>query len=76
LRIVNLQDLKKQYKTRKEWRNAIDDEIKRINKNDMWELTTLPLGKKTIKVKMGVQDEEECKRRGGEVQRKIDGKMI
>ena len=42
----------------------------------MWELTTLPLGKKTIKVKMGVQDEEECKRRGGEVQRKIDGKMI
>uniref|UniRef100_A0A2N9FJV4 Uncharacterized protein n=1 Tax=Fagus sylvatica TaxID=28930 RepID=A0A2N9FJV4_FAGSY len=58
------------------WRNAMDEEIKAIKKNDMWELTTLPHGKKAIGVKVGVQDEEERKRRGGEIQSKIGGKRL
>jgi predicted RNA binding protein YcfA (HicA-like mRNA interferase family) len=36
----------------KKWRNAMDEEIKAIKKNDTWELTTLPHGKKAIGVKL------------------------
>uniref|UniRef100_A0A2N9G770 Integrase catalytic domain-containing protein n=1 Tax=Fagus sylvatica TaxID=28930 RepID=A0A2N9G770_FAGSY len=57
----------------KKWRNAMNEEIKAIKKNDTWELTTLPYGKKAIRRKVGVQDEEERKRRGGEIQSKIGG---
>ena len=35
----------------KKWRDAMDEEIKAIKKNDTWELATLPTGKKTIGVK-------------------------
>ena len=35
----------------KKWRNAMDEEIKAIEKNDTWEFAPLPTGKKTIGVK-------------------------
>ncbi|GKA13910.1 retrovirus-related pol polyprotein from transposon TNT 1-94 [Tanacetum coccineum] len=35
----------------KKWRQAMDEEIKSIEKNDTWELTTLPKGQKAIGVK-------------------------
>ena len=35
----------------KNWRNAMDEEIKAIKKNDTWELATLPTGKKKFGVK-------------------------
>nr|GFC84681.1 retrovirus-related Pol polyprotein from transposon TNT 1-94 [Tanacetum cinerariifolium] len=35
----------------KKWRRAIEEEIKSIEKNDTWELTTLPKGQKAIGVK-------------------------
>lgn len=35
----------------KRWRDAMDEEIKAIEKNDTWELTTLPKGKRAIGVK-------------------------
>ena len=37
---------------KKKWRNAMDEEIKAIKKNDTWELAILPIGKKTIGVKV------------------------
>ena len=42
--------MKKWCKTIK-WRNAIDEEIKALKKNDTCELATLPTEKKTIRVK-------------------------
>ncbi|KAA0054745.1 copia protein [Cucumis melo var. makuwa] len=33
------------------WKIAVDEEIKTIKKNDMWELCTLPNGKKVVGVK-------------------------
>lgn len=33
------------------WRHAMDEEIKSIEKNDMWELTSLSKGQKAIRVK-------------------------
>ncbi|GKE66254.1 retrovirus-related pol polyprotein from transposon TNT 1-94, partial [Tanacetum coccineum] len=36
---------------RKKWRQAMKEEIKSIEKNDTWELTTLPKGQKAIGVK-------------------------
>ena len=33
------------------WRKAMDDEIEAIERNDTWELTSLPKGHKTIGVK-------------------------
>ena len=33
------------------WRRAMEEEIHTIEKNDTWELTTLPPGKKAIGVK-------------------------
>ena len=35
----------------KKWREAMDGEIKSIEKNKTWELTDLPKGQKTIGVK-------------------------
>ncbi|GKD75351.1 retrovirus-related pol polyprotein from transposon TNT 1-94 [Tanacetum coccineum] len=35
----------------KKWRQAMEEEIKSIEKNDTWELTTLPKGQKAIGVK-------------------------
>ncbi|PWA61635.1 hypothetical protein CTI12_AA371330 [Artemisia annua] len=35
----------------KKWRQAMDEEIKSIGKNDTWELTTLQKGQKAIRVK-------------------------
>jgi hypothetical protein len=53
----------------------MDEEIKAIKKNDTWELTTLPWKEGNWR-KVGVQDEEERKRRGGEIQSKIGGKRL
>nr|GEV65178.1 copia-type polyprotein [Tanacetum cinerariifolium] len=51
-----LSSSKREPKTRKamkikKWRQAMDEEIKSIEKNDTWELTTLPKGQKAIGVK-------------------------
>ncbi|KAE8735550.1 Beta-galactosidase 8 isoform 1 [Hibiscus syriacus] len=49
-RTRSLRDLyEKRYK--KKWRDAMDEEIKAIEKNDTWELTSLPKGHKAIGVK-------------------------
>uniref|UniRef100_A0A2N9JBE9 Integrase catalytic domain-containing protein n=1 Tax=Fagus sylvatica TaxID=28930 RepID=A0A2N9JBE9_FAGSY len=50
----------------KKWRNAMDEEIKAIKKNDTWELTTLPHGKKAIGVKWVYKMKKNAK---GEVER-------
>ncbi|KAK3040236.1 hypothetical protein RJ639_028948 [Escallonia herrerae] len=50
----------------KEWRVAMDDEIKAIKKNDTWELATLPKGKSTIGVKWVYKTKKNSK---GEVER-------
>ena len=42
--------MKKWCKTIK-WRNAIDEKIEALKKNDTWELATLPTEKKIIGVK-------------------------
>uniref|UniRef100_A0A2N9ICE2 Integrase catalytic domain-containing protein n=1 Tax=Fagus sylvatica TaxID=28930 RepID=A0A2N9ICE2_FAGSY len=50
----------------KKWRNAMNEEIKAIKKNDTWELTTLPHGKKAIGVKWVYKMKKNAK---GEVER-------
>nr|GEY28652.1 retrovirus-related Pol polyprotein from transposon TNT 1-94 [Tanacetum cinerariifolium] len=50
----------------KEWRQAIDEEIKLIEKNDTWELTTLPKGQKAIGVKCVYKAKKNTK---GEVEK-------
>ncbi|GKU92319.1 hypothetical protein SLEP1_g6063 [Rubroshorea leprosula] len=49
------------------WRRAMDEEMNEIKKNDTWELVNLPQGHATIKVKTGVQREEEFQRRSGNI---------
>ncbi|GJZ28932.1 retrovirus-related pol polyprotein from transposon TNT 1-94 [Tanacetum coccineum] len=58
----------------KKWRQAMGEEIKSIEKNDMWELTTLPKGQKTIGVKWVYTAKKKRQRRSGEVQGKNCGK--
>jgi hypothetical protein len=42
------------------WRNAMYEEIKAIEKNNTWELTTIPKRAKTHWSEVGVQGKEEC----------------
>ncbi|GJR20012.1 retrovirus-related pol polyprotein from transposon TNT 1-94 [Tanacetum coccineum] len=58
----------------KKWRQAMDEEIKSIEKNDTWELTTLPKGQKAIGVKWVYKAKKKRQRRSGEVQGKTYGK--
>ena len=48
------------------WRNAMDDEIKAIEKNDTWELAALPKGHKPIGVKWVYKTKKNAK---GEVEK-------
>ena len=50
----------------KRWKDAMDDEIKAIEKNDTWELTSLPKGHKAIGVKWVYKAKKNAK---GEVER-------
>ncbi|GJZ58551.1 retrovirus-related pol polyprotein from transposon TNT 1-94 [Tanacetum coccineum] len=54
----------------KKWRQAMKEEIKSIEKNDTWELTTLPKGQKAIGVKWVYKAKKKCQRQSGEVQGK------
>ncbi|KAG7553295.1 hypothetical protein ISN45_Aa06g038290 [Arabidopsis thaliana x Arabidopsis arenosa] len=51
---------------KKTWRNAMDEEIKAIKKNDTWELASLPNGHKAIGVKWVYKAKKNSK---GEVER-------
>ena len=44
------------------WRNAMDDEIKAIEKNDTWEFVALPKGHKPIGVKWVYKTKKNAKR--------------
>ena len=48
------------------WKDAMDEEIKVIRKNDRWELKSLPKGKMTIGVRWVYNERKNTK---GEVQR-------
>ncbi|KAE8676644.1 hypothetical protein F3Y22_tig00111582pilonHSYRG00249 [Hibiscus syriacus] len=50
----------------KKWRYAMDEEIKAIEKNDTWELTSLPKGHKAIGVKWVYKTKQNTK---GEIER-------
>ncbi|KAE8728448.1 hypothetical protein F3Y22_tig00004355pilonHSYRG00008 [Hibiscus syriacus] len=50
----------------KKWRDAMDEEIKAIEKNDTWELTSLPKGHKAICVKWVYKTKQNAK---GEIER-------
>nr|GEV87406.1 NB-ARC domains-containing protein [Tanacetum cinerariifolium] len=50
----------------KKWRQAIEEEINSIEKNDTWELTTLPKGQKDIRVKWVYKAKKNAK---GEVKK-------
>nr|GEU73622.1 retrovirus-related Pol polyprotein from transposon TNT 1-94 [Tanacetum cinerariifolium] len=50
----------------KKWRQAMEEEIKSIEKNDTWELTTLPKGQKAIGVKWVYKAKKNTK---GEVEK-------
>ncbi|MCF8701902.1 DDE-type integrase/transposase/recombinase, partial [Corynebacterium sp. MC-10] len=50
----------------KKWRDAMDEEIKSIEKNDTWELTSLPKGHKAIGVKWVYKAKKNSK---GEIER-------
>ncbi|KAE8709398.1 Agamous-like MADS-box protein AGL6 [Hibiscus syriacus] len=50
----------------KKWRDAMDEEIKAIEKNDTWELTSLPKGHKAIGVKWVYKTKQNAK---GEIER-------
>ena len=51
---------------REKWKNAMDEEIKAIKKNDSWELATLPRAHKAIGVKWLYKIKENAR---GEVER-------
>ena len=51
---------------KKSWRSAMDEEIKSIQKNDTWELASLPNGHKAIGVKWVYKAKKNSK---GEVER-------
>ncbi|KAL5566704.1 hypothetical protein UlMin_029868 [Ulmus minor] len=50
----------------KRWRDAMDEEIRAIEKNDTWELTSLPKGHKAIGVKWVYKTKRNAK---GEIER-------
>nr|GFD51467.1 copia-type polyprotein [Tanacetum cinerariifolium] len=50
----------------KKWRQAMEEEIKSIEKNDTWELTTLPKGQKAVGVKWVYKAKKNVK---GEVEK-------
>ncbi|KAE8734503.1 hypothetical protein F3Y22_tig00000764pilonHSYRG00191 [Hibiscus syriacus] len=50
----------------KKWRDEMDEEIKAIEKNDTWELTSLPKGHKVIGVKWVYKTKQNAK---GEIER-------
>ncbi|GJY75754.1 retrovirus-related pol polyprotein from transposon TNT 1-94 [Tanacetum coccineum] len=54
----------------KKWRQAMEEEIKSIEKHDTWELTTLPKGQKAIGVKWIYKAKKKSQRRSREVQGK------
>ncbi|GJY57386.1 retrovirus-related pol polyprotein from transposon TNT 1-94 [Tanacetum coccineum] len=54
----------------KKCRQAMEEEIKSIKKNDTWELTTLPKGQKSMGVKWVYKAKKKRQRRSGEVQDK------
>ncbi|RDX95429.1 hypothetical protein CR513_22046, partial [Mucuna pruriens] len=54
----------------KRWRQAMEEEIKVIKKNDTWELSNLPKCYEAIGVMWVFKDQEECQRRGGKIQSK------
>nr|GEV52976.1 copia-type polyprotein [Tanacetum cinerariifolium] len=56
------------------WRQAMEEEMRSIKKNDMWELTTLSKGQKAIGVKWVYKANKKRQRRSGEVQGKNCGK--
>nr|GEV61326.1 copia-type polyprotein [Tanacetum cinerariifolium] len=58
----------------KKSRQAIEEEMRSINKNDTWELTTLPKGQKAIGVKWVYNAKTKHQRKSGEVQGKNCGK--
>ena len=41
------------------WKEAMDEELKALKDNGTWELTSLPAGKKTVKVSLDLQEKEE-----------------
>ena len=45
----------------RKWRNAMDEEIQAIKKNDTWELATLPKGHKAIEVKLVYKAKKNAK---------------
>nr|GEV29082.1 hypothetical protein [Tanacetum cinerariifolium] len=55
-------------------RQAMEEEIKSIEKNDTWELTTLPKGQKAIRVNWVYKAKKKRQRQSGEVQGKNCGK--
>ena len=50
----------------KNWKDAMDEKIKEIKKNDTWELASLPKGNKAIGVKWVYKEKKNAK---GEVKR-------
>lgn len=50
----------------KNWRQAMDEEMNSIRKNNTWELTTLPKGKQTVTVKWIFKEKKNAK---GEVEK-------
>ncbi|GKA50384.1 retrovirus-related pol polyprotein from transposon TNT 1-94, partial [Tanacetum coccineum] len=69
----SLQELYEAMK-RKKWRQAMEEEIKSIEKNDTCELTTLLKGQKDIGVKWVYKAKKKCQRKSEEVQGKTHGK--
>ncbi|GJZ93851.1 retrovirus-related pol polyprotein from transposon TNT 1-94 [Tanacetum coccineum] len=59
---------------RKKWRQAMNEEIKSIKKNDTWGLTTLLKGQTDIGVKGVYKAKKKHQRQNGEVQGKTCGK--
>nr|GEW30773.1 retrovirus-related Pol polyprotein from transposon TNT 1-94 [Tanacetum cinerariifolium] len=60
----------------KKWRQAMEEEIKSIEKNDTWELTTLLKGQKAIGVKWVYKAKKKRQRQSGKVQGKTCGKRL
>ncbi|GJU87482.1 retrovirus-related pol polyprotein from transposon TNT 1-94 [Tanacetum coccineum] len=57
----------------KKWRQAIEEEIKSIEKNNTWELTTLSNGQKAIGVKWVYKAKEKTSMANGEVENPPNG---
>ena len=52
------------------------DEMASLHKNEAWDLVKLLAGKKPIGRKMGVQKEDKCKRKSGEIQSLVGSKRL